>query len=56
MDGTKQAFPVSAVFPVENEGSRDLVSGMGVDLTVDMKRLKKCTVGLHKNLSTYFRT
>jgi RND family efflux transporter MFP subunit len=50
MDGAKQAFPVSAVFPVENGGSRDLVSGMGVDLAVETYRNEKAIVVSRREL------
>jgi transposase InsO family protein len=33
-----------------------LYNTCGLIWPLTMKRLKKCTVGLHKNLSTYFRT
>jgi RND family efflux transporter MFP subunit len=35
MDSAKQAFPVSAYFDVNGQNSRNLVSGMGVDVAVE---------------------
>jgi RND family efflux transporter MFP subunit len=50
MDGTKQAFPVNAVFPAGTEGVRDLVSRMGVDLAVETYRNEKAIVVSRREL------
>jgi RND family efflux transporter MFP subunit len=47
MDGIKQSFPVTAVF---NVNSRKLISGMGVDLSVETYRNQKAIVVSRREL------
>jgi RND family efflux transporter MFP subunit len=47
MDGTKQSFPVSAFF---NVASNKLISGMGVDLSVETYRNEKAIVVSRREL------
>jgi RND family efflux transporter MFP subunit len=47
MDGTKQSFPVSAFF---NVASNKLISGMGVDLSVETYRNQKALVVSRREL------